>query len=155
MIDDIASIAQCCVKSIKANTFINTNIEMMKLTMNSKKCKKIHIGKSNCMCPDLKVHGDRIEETDKEKYLGDQISGDCNNNTVNISMRKGKGIGIVSQIMLLLDEMCLGQYYFETAKRLRESSLVNGILFNSEVWYDLQENDIRGFTTNFNFIKFH
>ena len=66
MIDDIASISQCGVKSIKANTFINSNIEMMKLTMNSKKCKKIHMGKSNCMCPDLKVHGEIIEESDKE-----------------------------------------------------------------------------------------
>ena len=27
--------------------------------------------------------------------------------------------------------------------RLRESYLVNGLLFNSEVWYDLKEKDIR------------
>ena len=45
--------------------------------------------------------------------------------------------------MLLLDDICLGQYYFETAIRLRESSLVSGMLFNSEIWYDLKENEMR------------
>jgi hypothetical protein len=45
--------------------------------------------------------------------------------------------------MSLLDDICLGKHYFETAARLRESYLVNGILFNSEIWYDLKENEIR------------
>ena len=36
-----------------------------------------------------------------------------------------------------------GQYYFKSAVIMRESLLVNGILFNSEVWYNLNENEIR------------
>ena len=42
-----------------------------------------------------------------------------------------------------MNDICLGKYYFQTAIRLRESYLVNGLLFNSEVWYDLKEKDIR------------
>ena len=115
---------------------------MKKLPLNVKKCKKLHMGKNNNLCPDLKAHKDNLINADKEKYLGDQISNDGENKS-NISERKGKGIGIVSQIMSLLDDICLGKYYFQTAVKLRESYLVNGILFNAEVWYDLKEQEIR------------
>ena len=115
---------------------------MKKLPLNVKKCKKIHMGSSNVLCPELNAHESKISEVDNEKYLGDRIDRSCTNKE-NIKDRKQKAIGIVSQIMTLLDDICLGKYYFQTAVRLREYYLVNGILFNSEVWYDLKEKDIR------------
>ena len=63
--------------------------------------------------------------------------------TLYIIDRKGKGIGVVSQIMSLLDDICLGHYYFQSVIRLRESYFVNAILFNTEIWYDLKESEIR------------
>ena len=36
----------------------------------------------------------------------------------------------------------LGQHYFQGAVRLKEAYLVNGILFNSEIWYDIKENEV-------------
>ena len=88
MIDDVASISECGVESLNANTFINTKIEMKKLPLNVKKCKKLHMGKSNTLCPDLKAHKNNMIDANKEKYLGDQISNDGENKS-NISERKG------------------------------------------------------------------
>ena len=45
MIDDVASIEQCGVKSLAANSRINCQIEIKKLPLNRKKCKQIHMGK--------------------------------------------------------------------------------------------------------------
>lgn len=103
------------------------------------------MGQKNNLCPVLKVHGERIERVETEKYLGDKISSDCKSiNKTNINERKSKGLGIVAQIMTLLNTMCIGgQYYFKAAMLLRESLLVNGILFNSEIWYDISEHEMR------------
>ena len=91
----------------------------------------------------MKVHGETILVDDKEKYLGDHISNDGSNKT-NITERKNKGIGIVAQIMTLLDTICMGgQFYFKSAVLMREGLLVNGILFNSEVWYNISEKELR------------
>ena len=52
------------------------------------------------------------------------------------------GLGIVTQILLMLDEVSFGEHYFEIGLMLRESMLINGLLFNSEIWYGLTKNDI-------------
>ena len=55
-----------------------------------------------------------------DKYLGNIISHD-NLNKNNVESRIAKGMGYVSQIMIILEEVCLGQFYFDTAILLRES----------------------------------
>ena len=65
-------------------------------------------------------------KTDTEKYLGDLISSDGSNKK-NIQARKEKGIGIVSQIMGILEGTIYGPYYFEVGLILRSSLLVNSI----------------------------
>ena len=53
------------------------------------------------------------EKTEKEKYLGDQIASNCTNK-INIMERKNKGVGLISEIMTLLDDICNGgKYYFK------------------------------------------
>ena len=101
MIDDVASIERCGMKYLVANSKINAYIEMKKLTLNDTKCKQIHIGNLNNVCPELKVHGSKIDRTEKEKYLGDQISSNCLNK-IDIMERKNKSIGLISEIMMLL-----------------------------------------------------
>ena len=51
-------------------------------------------------------------------------------------------MGIVTQILLMLDEVSLGAHYFEIGLMLRESMLINGLLFNSEIWYGVSKSDI-------------
>ena len=44
--------------------------------------------------------------------------------------------------MILLEEVCLGHHYFESAVLLRESLFLNGILFNIEVCYGLTKEEV-------------
>ena len=46
--------------------------------------------------------------------------------------------------MTILDELCIGgQFYFKSAKLMREAYLVNGMLTNSEVWYNVTETEMK------------
>ena len=51
-------------------------------------------------------------------------------------------IGTVRQICKFLDELCLGEYYFQVANTLRDSLLLSTLFSNNEAWYDLTANDI-------------
>merc|ERR1712105_149349 len=104
---------------------------MKKLKLNEGKCKKIHFGKENILCPDLNVHSHKMKTSDSEKYLGDLISSSLNNKQI-VMDRKNAGIGYNAQIMSLLNDISLGSHYFEIAKILREAMLINGILFNAD-----------------------
>ena len=83
-----------------------------------------------------------MEDVSHDTYLGDIISAD-GRNTLNVKKRVGKGLGIVTQIMNMLEFVNLGEFYFETAILLRESILINGMLTNSEIWYSLKKEEIK------------
>ena len=70
---------------------------MKKLALSQKKCHKIHLGKGADQCQELKVHEAQMNNSDKEKYLGDYMdkSGKIK---ATIEDRVGKGWGILSEI---------------------------------------------------------
>ena len=148
MVDDYLGISKCGFKSLELNAFITSQIELKKLRFHTPdkngktKCHKLHIGKNHSKCPDLKVHGTLMSEVKSDTYLGDVLSAD-GRNTENIKSRVSKGLGIVSQIMNLLDIVNFGEHYFEIGLLLRESMLINGILTNSEVWYNLLKTETK------------
>ena len=148
MCDDLNGVAKCGLDSVAMNTFITTQIELKKLRFHipdkhgKLKCHKIHVGKNYETCPILKVHGTVMEDVSYDTYLGDIISGD-GRNTLNIKKRVGKGLGIITQIVNLLNMINLGEYYFETVVLLRESVFLNGILTNAEIWYSLTREEIK------------
>ena len=74
MVDDILGIQKCSDKSIELISAINAFIELRKLSLSSKKCSKIHIGKANNLYPDLKIHNAKMEESEQDKYLGDKMN---------------------------------------------------------------------------------
>ena len=147
MVDDILGIASCGNKSLALNTFINTHMEMKKLrfhtpdTTGKSKCHKIHVGKTNQWCPELKVHGSTMESVSSDTYLGDIISSN-GSNTENIKARISRGNGIISKIRNILDSVSLGAHYFKIALLLRESLLLSSMLSSSESWYDLSTGEI-------------
>ena len=85
-----------------------------------------------------------MEEVDSAKYLGDIIQTDGKNKR-NIQERKHPGLGAVNQIQQLLDDLCLGDYYFEAANILRNSLLLSTLLSNSETWCDITKREISEF----------
>ena len=84
----------------------------------------------------------KMDQKDEQKYLGDMISKDGKHDK-NISMRKNKSIGIINQIMEILNSVYYGKYHFEVALILRSSLLLSSILLNSEAWVNLSHNNIR------------
>ena len=51
--------------------------------------------------------------------------------------------GIVTEVLALLHEIPLGSYRIEMGLQLRQSMLINGLLFNSEGWQVLFNDDIK------------
>ena len=95
-------------------------------------------------CPELKVHGTLVESVEEDMYLGDLISSDGKNKK-NVQKRISKGLGIISQILNLLEIVSFGEHYVEIALLLRESMFLNGILFNAEIWYGLTKAEVGEF----------
>ena len=147
-VDDILTVAKCGLQSLSLNAFINTQIETKKLEFHTpdaagkSKCQSIHVGKPSKVCPKLKVHGVEIGQTDAETYLGDIISSD-GKHLKNIQARANKGLGITSQILGMLDQITVGEHFFQSAVLLRESLFLNGILTNAEIWYGISSVDLK------------
>ena len=141
MVDDIMAIQKCSIKSLKVNTAINTFIELEKLTLSKSKTHNVHIGKKKSGCPNLKVHGEEMEQSNREKYLGDIVDKTAKVRP-NIEARRAKGYGIVTNILAIVNEIPLGHWKVEAGLRLRQAMLVNGCLFNSEAWQGVTMADI-------------
>ena len=82
-----------------------------------------------------------VKEVQQERYLGDILSCDGKNQK-NITARKNKGTGIITQIMSILEDICFGNYYFQVAIILRNSLLISSLLSNAEGWYKLTKSEI-------------
>ena len=140
MVDDILSI-QKCTDAKKMNATINTFIEMKKLKLSHKKCNRIHLGRSEEPCQELRIHEQEMMNSEKEKYLGDYIdkSGKVKS---TLEDRISKGWGILSEIKAILNEVPLGKYKIEIGLLLRQAMLVNGLLYNSEAWHSVSNSDL-------------
>ena len=64
-------------------------------------------------------------------------------NMANIRNVKNKSIGVIRKILSKLESLNLNQYYFECGKILMNSILRGTILYASDMYYDLKENEIR------------
>ena len=82
-----------------------------------------------------------MKNSTKEKYLGDFITDGTIRKT--IEDRKNRGYGIVNEILAILDEIPLGRYKIEIGLLLRQAMLENGMLFHSEAWQAITENEIK------------
>lgn len=141
MIDDVLDISECGVQSVIDNAYINAQIEMSKLKFNKKKCHQLHIGAVNPNYPKLFAHEEIMTKVSDDKYLGDQISHDLKFHE-NIELRCSRGLGVISDLMSLLDELRLGNFHFEMGLLLRQSKLHSMLLNNTECWLDLTKTDI-------------
>ena len=48
-----------------------------------------------------------------------------------------------NEITSILDEIPLGPYKISVGLELREAMMLNGMLFNSEVWYNITEDEVK------------
>ena len=106
------------------------------------KCHFMHIGKKDIGCSIPKVHCENMEEVNEDVYLGDVISSD-GKNSKNIKARVSKGLGIVTQILNIIKIVSFGKHEIEIGIILRQSMLINGMLTNGEIWYNISKSDIK------------
>ena len=146
MVDDILSVQKCKADTIKSNATMNAFIESKKLTLSKSKSHRIHISskkqKKMKDCVDLKIHDEKMDDSDKEKYLGDFIDN-TGTITSTIEDRKNKGYAMAAEIISILDEIPLGQHRMEIGLLLRQAMLINAMLFNSEAWHSIKDKDIK------------
>ena len=142
MVDDILTVSKCGVTAVTMNCKVNAFTELKKLQLGHSKCGRMHVGSKSNMCNKGNVHGEQMKETQKEKYLGDQIN---NKGTIKdtIAERTSKGYAIVAQIMALLKELPIGQKRTQIGLMLRDAWLVNGTLYNSEAWHGICKNTMK------------
>ena len=140
-VDDCLTVTNCGPNSVKMNDYVQSKAETKKLELSETKCFKMHVGTDEYLCPQLEVHERIMKASEKEKYLGDVVTSDTKID-LNIKMRHDKGIGIINQIMSILKEVCFGFHYFQMGLLFRNSLLINGILFNTEVLHKLSNKHI-------------
>ena len=138
MVDDVLSIQRCSVDAVRSNSVINSFIES--------KWKRIHISKktppADHKCPVLKVHESDMSDSNREKYLGDIVdrSGKI---CATVEERQKKGYAAVAEILAILEEIPLGKHKMEIGLQLRQAMLLNGMLFNSEVWHSISDSELK------------
>ena len=140
-VDDAMTVSECGPNSVKMNAYMQSKVETKKLKLGETKCKNMHIGNNQIACPKLKVHGQEMQTSDREKYLGDVITSSAKIDE-NVQMRHDKGIGISNQIMSTLKEVSFGVFHFEMGLLFRTTQLINGILFNTEALFSITEKHI-------------
>ena len=167
LVDDIVGISEVGYKSHQMNTVINAKTAEKGLRFSATKCKTMLVGrctefpKTNALVVDSwkKQHvknaqtGEEdliesyegkveIEAVQKQKYLGFVISN-LGGNMANILAAKKKSIGIIKQIFEKLNCLKLKKYYFECGLIFMNVMLRSSILYASETYYDLKENELR------------
>ena len=142
MVDDVLTISKCGAASIAMNAVVNAFMGSKKLLLNSAKCAKIHVGRHSSQCPQLKAQDGWMNNSDKEKYLGDIIQRDGKPHATIVE-RISKGNGIVANIRALLTDIPLANRRIKMGLELRQAWFVNGILYNSEVWPQITQQDMK------------
>ena len=123
------------------NTEANAFFKQKKLKLAEKKCVQIHVGRKCGECEMLFVHGENMKQAHEVKYLGDYIN-ESGKPKSTICQRISRGYGIVSQIFALLGDLPVGNLRVQIGLTLRHAWLINGILFNSEVWHSTTKEQI-------------
>ena len=135
MVDDTLGVSNCGNDSIKKNAIINSFVETQRQELSHEKSVVVHISRKKCTvpCPTLRVHNDPMDKSECAKYLGNYITHKGGVNET-VEDRRKKGWGKISQIMAILGEVDMGENRLEAGLLLRESILINSLLFSAEAW---------------------
>ena len=160
MVDDLVGISEAGYKAQELNAYINVKTADKKLQFGPDKCKVMLVGKTQenfhknklfVDCWNIK-HDDNddiigkfegkteMKSVNFDKYLGFVISNN-GNNMKNIETLQKKSIGVIKQILTILQNM--GKFTFECAFIYMNSILRGSTLYACETYYNLKENEIR------------
>ena len=112
-----------------------------KIKHNSTKCKGLVVNKKkNERLPIMFIGDERIKHVSYSKYLGDIIQENGKNSEL-IKDRISRGTAVMLRIEAILTEIQFGRHTIEVSLLLYHSLFLSSILFNSQAWRNLTEND--------------
>ena len=139
MVDDQICVANCGLDSALATDHLNAQTNIKKLQFGANKCHKLHIGRKCSSCPENSLDTWSLEKPhDNVQSVVELLDVEGKKHVIEL-VNSDKYLGEICQ---LLDELCLGDYYFESANILRNSLLLSTILSNAETWYNLTQKEI-------------
>ena len=143
MVDDVILASKYGNQVATSNAAVDTFIKLKKLQLSETKCARLHISQSKCdQCPKISVNGRAINESNQEKYLGDNLNTKANSSTT-IQERKRKANGILADIRAILEDIPMGNRRLQTGLLLREAWFINGTMYNSEVCGSYTKTDLK------------
>ena len=167
LMDDLVGVTEVGYKAKMMNVLINIKTAEKGLQFGAKKCKSMMIGKNskNVLNSELSVDTWSIEHKEnretgntelvetytgpkeisnctEQKYLGFVISS-TGDNMANIKAIRNKSYGVIRKIFSKLNELNLQKYYFECGIIFLNVMLRSSILYASETYYNLKENQMR------------
>ena len=77
-----------------------------------------------------------MKKVNEWKYLGDILSSNAKCDA-NIKERVRRGTGAAIQVTQMLDDLCLGKFYFQAANTLRSSLFLSSLISNAESWVNV------------------
>ena len=162
LVDDTVCISEAGYKTQMMNAIFNVRTAEKTLQFGAIKCKSMLVGKKV-----ENIHRNRLEvdqwsvehqedgkfletflgkvqmgQCDQQKYLGFVISN-SGNNMANIRSVRNKSFGIIRTILEKLKGLNLRKYYFECGILFLNLMLRSSILYGSEAYYNLRENELR------------
>ncbi len=142
-VDDIADISGCSKDAITAHLNALEFALKKKLNFAPDKCFIMIVNKkSGDEIPELYINGEKMDNVDLTKYLGDIFNSKGNNeDLMNDRVKRGKAAMI--SIQGFMREICLGVHTLSVYRLLHNSIFLQGILFNSQAWSNLTERDIK------------
>ena len=144
MVDDNIGISQCGINSVEKNAVINSFVEAHRLKLHVDKSVVLHVGsvrKCDQPCTQLKIHNNKIHETENTKYLGNIVSSK-GGNRATIEDRRNKGWGKIATIMGIIGEVDMGSHRMEVGLLLRKAILTSSLLFSAEAWSAVTDAEI-------------
>ena len=176
-VDDMCDIQTCGKATKEMNKYTASEVSKRKLQFNEDKCKRMHVGKADCVCEEISIDSWEVEKVEvdgkielidkpngkvktpsvqSQVYLGDIVlANGTYSETVNARVKKG--LAVVKNILSILAQIYVGEHYFKALKLLRSSLLISVILHNCEVWNALTAQQIKSivklgpnFSPNFN-----
>ena len=96
------------------NETVNSFIDSKKLKLSLKKCCVIHVGKRTGICPELKIHGEKMHREESTKYLGDIFH--TNSKSISTILEiSAKAHAILADIRATLQDVPLRKYKHKLA----------------------------------------
>ena len=144
MVDDVVTVSLCGENSMNLNSAVNSFVEHKKLKLSETKCANIHVGNKETkdQCPNKKIGDNIMNESEREKYLGDYLTSKANSK-YTLESRKSRGYAILGEISAMLRDVPMGNQRTKIGLELRKSWFQNCCLFNSETWNGISDSDLK------------